>query len=1143
MATSEVNPEPPENNEGAPPEGAQPEEDDSRSKGINDPKDSKDGEEDDGNKNQEIDGKQNQDDIEQDDSDQGPSEHDGNGSNQGEERSKDNEPQTAEEKEEQRLQGIKERVENLPCYPPFTTQELSTLKVSQLKEILEYWGVTCPTNTRKPSLIAKIRGSPCNIAPGWVSQLRGDDLPLPAYSEEILSTLTDDDVAKISGIIWPEDDDKEYTADQLREYLLGLKQDFKNKDLTNIGAADLADLGEHEDSEQDADGLKNQKKDETKKDYKSKFGPEAEPVGGKKPDDDDDDDIEMIEKGQSVKKKNTDTADDDALGGSPFEFDVSGIPSANHMMTRSKKQKASKNKQRANKPRHTNSDGTASRPGLGDPSWTFPTAQNSAQASWQKTIDENLALKVMVTDLQKQLKQNQRSQKRSKPKSRKRERRKSLKERIEQMRQELMDLDKSDDSSGPSGSESSEDSRSSDDAGGGSRKEPNKYLSVIKGLMRDKTKKCKIEISGADDEDFFKKICEIERWMKVYEVGRDSMYRYLVTTGLTDRAKEQFEAQWMGNKERVQDLPSLLQFLMDKFNAHRSIDQYYKRAARQKQGDEQPLQYYHNFITKLQTYNAAVTQYREYTKHPDSMVTKVPEDRAYVIFINSLNKDTAEHVRNYVSLRGITKTLENIRPAVKHANDMLYEGHGIRNRRNKEERGYKEKKKAFKKKFKEHKKSKRRDRYREDRDYETKKFRKRSNRNRSYRKSGRRDRKRTSNDASYKKDKVTCYLCGEEGHFKSECPEAKKHDKNDRNKGTTPRKSKPKINFINTPSLTREQTRRFHREEDGGLDSVNTRFLVTLGDRSNTNCKDSSERGVIVRRGVSGGVRKVKVTKNSLRRYIYALNTANTTNTEDLDPEFTTELIFKGFASKRESGGYLALLDTGSNTPAMKTSFVQKQGFPIYAVKRPFDANTAGGTVIINHATVLDVETKDRNGDKFWMKSIFYLLDDTDTDIIVSRRLMRLLGYTLTELGSSSFRHPAKVSHILDEYDHIFYDQLLDVDDLPNVGYSSHDDSEDSDYHIESKEEQTQSAETKPSRREQLDLFERTFKAPTTTSMTMPLSYTETDHSLKHKVVNEDEEIIKTVHQTTEHCNDKAFIHEADYQQQQKQEKLVEPDP
>ena len=130
------------------------------------------------------------------------------------------------------------------------------------------------------------------------------------------------------------------------------------------------------------------------------------------------------------------------------------------------------------------------------------------------------------------------------------------------------------------------------------------------------------------------------------------------------------------------------------------------------------------------------------------------------------------------------------------------------------------------------------------------------------------------------------------------------------------------------------------------------------------------------------------------RRYIFPLNTINATNTTEIDLSslFTAALKFNCYESTANEATFMALPDTGSNTPALKTEFVKKQSFPIYCVKRLFTADTANGTVIIQYATVLELENVNDDGDKYWMKTIFHLLDELTVDIIVDRRLMRLLG-------------------------------------------------------------------------------------------------------------------------------------------------------
>ena len=75
------------------------------------------------------------------------------------------------------------------------------------------------------------------------------------------------------------------------------------------------------------------------------------------------------------------------------------------------------------------------------------------------------------------------------------------------------------------------------------------------------------------------------------------------------------------------------------------------------------------------------------------------------------------------------------------------------------------------------------------------------------------------------------------------------------------------------------------------------------------------------------------------------------------------------------------------------------------------EAETANGDVIIQYATVLEMENTNIEGNKYWMKTIFYLLDNVSVDIIVDRRLMRLLGLDQKPLSEGEFRHKAVTSN------------------------------------------------------------------------------------------------------------------------------------
>ena len=64
------------------------------------------------------------------------------------------------------------------------------------------------------------------------------------------------------------------------------------------------------------------------------------------------------------------------------------------------------------------------------------------------------------------------------------------------------------------------------------------------------------------------------------------------------------------------------------------------------------------------------------------------------------------------------------------------------------------------------------------------------------------------------------------------------------------------------------------------------------------------------------------------------------------------------------------------------------------------------------------------------MKTIFYLLDELTVDIIIDRRLMRLLGYECRKLNESSFVHQSSTSDVLNDDDDTFFDQLIDLKEV-----------------------------------------------------------------------------------------------------------------
>ena len=73
----------------------------------------------------------------------------------------------------------------------------------------------------------------------------------------------------------------------------------------------------------------------------------------------------------------------------------------------------------------------------------------------------------------------------------------------------------------------------------------------------------------------------------------------------------------------------------------------------------------------------------------------------------------------------------------------------------------------------------------------------------------------------------------------------------------------------------------------------------------------------------------------------------------DYDSPYLARLRFKvgetEYKSEEADGAYLGQLDTGSNTPAMRTKFVKENGFPIFQVKRSFYRHFASSRFIAWH--------------------------------------------------------------------------------------------------------------------------------------------------------------------------------------------------
>ena len=289
------------------------------------------------------------------------------------------------------------------------------------------------------------------------------------------------------------------------------------------------------------------------------------------------------------------------------------------------------------------------------------------------------------------------------------------------------------------------------------------------------------------------------------------------------------------------------------------------------------------------------------------------------------------------------------------------------------------------------------------------KEKKKGNKSKGWKRS--RHRKEKRNDEEPSKESMECTFCGKPGHSESDCwqkngypdrSKAKGKGKNN-NKGKKQRDKKRQVNALNV------ERGEFVLKDHGEFDNLEpAKKRPKYNNNSNKN---------------------KRVSFKTYPRYILPLQSINTTATFDENPDlaapFLCRLRFNGFISTEPDGLYTAFLDTGSNTAAMKASFAKTNGFPLYDLKRTFTAHTANGPVRIDQACVLEIENTNSDGDRYWLPYIFYLLQAVSIDIIVSRQLMRILGFGVTELQQlKKYHHVGTTSNTLGSHDESFWEQL-----------------------------------------------------------------------------------------------------------------------
>ena len=591
---------------------------------------------------------------------------------------------------------------------------------------------------------------------------------------------------------------------------------------------------------------------------------------------------------------------------------------------------------------------------------------------------------------------------------------------------------------------------------------PINVQALIRGISTYKDiYKCTVKITGAADENLCMKIFDLEQYQRTTQCKWTDVYQHLVVKGLDGIARERYRCHCMVAPESVSAYEPLIRFLFTQFPGDSFVDKLYSKLARLKQDNEQIFKYWLEFQTVLNEYRCTIRIVLKYHENANrSLMNQLTELEAYRKFVNSLNDETYHKLSNFIEIKQLQQTVTAIAPAIHSTQRVMHPGHGIRDRskpnRNRERgrsRGQPQSESGRKHKSGSNKGNGKRDKSDGDRTRSRSRSRHRGGNQRQNQ--GRRDR---SPKRDNKNKNVTCYNCGKKGHYSNKCRAPKKTNDSPRPASATvpqPKKDKKsgktQLNWISAPHSRISYRSDLFKQE---LKNVDTSFKVNIPNdyaqsyytqrhtaKTDNNSNNSNNNDNNSDNNQNCTKRIVQFNTPYRRRYIYTLSTINTTNTKELDlsAPVLVQLRIKDYHSNIENGMYSGFIDTGSNTPAMKTDFVKSQNFPIYSVKRPFEADTANGEVIVKYATVLEIENENDDGNKYWMKAIFYLFNELKIDILIDRRLMRLLGYDCNKCCCGRFRHKPQISNVLTNEDDIFWDKLLNPDELPTVGELNYD--------------------------------------------------------------------------------------------------------
>ena len=512
----------------------------------------------------------------------------------------------------------------------------------------------------------------------------------------------------------------------------------------------------------------------------------------------------------------------------------------------------------------------------------------------------------------------------------------------------------------------------------------------------------------------------------------ESVYQHLINDGLQDIARKRFDRDKHRVTEPISDYDSLKRWLISNIDITTALKKarlglYDFRAANGWQ------ETYQSFLTAFHRYNATLLMAEQYAanKIPCEFLPITPE-AAYVRFLNKIGWRPADRLKTALltisrpTITGIGTIIENLNRIFPKELQSKRKINPMQDTEESELVTPKQDRSDFETD------EDRRPEPIDNNKWLKKKSRKKrrfDRKSKSGKQSGRKRSWKESVATDTRFGSITCFACGEQGHIAPECnaPRNKSRRRNDWNKQTKHRESfyfdKQEIdgwnaedefdNLVEFDQHTEHSHDQRH-QRDNDRQSVHSKYLETAS--STKPFLDTLFRHrFILPFGID----------------LLPLGTINTTNTNsNLDDAIHCPLEIENFECKSSNGLYSGFIDTGSNTPAMNKNYCLKEGFPLYHLHRSFFANTANGEVEISEATVVRLSCSNPEGSRYWLQQIFYLLDSLPVNILIGRRLMRLLGYDCRSLTQSKFEHTATTSAVLDDEADDYWQKLWDVTDL-----------------------------------------------------------------------------------------------------------------